>query len=195
VAAKEQIQVRQQSKDDMAAVAEHRDKQAFERLFDLYYPKIKAFVLSGQPGAALLAEEVAQEVMIKIWNKAHTYNPNAAAVSTWIFTLARNARIDYLRKNGRHMSGIDPTFFFNDIADENADPFIQAQQQRSEEEIRRCLALLPRDQMQVLTRVYLDGKTHQEVSTVLNLPLGTVKSRIRLALKKLSVSVQRFSND
>lgn len=177
--------------DDMAAVAEHRDKEAFSRLFDRFYPRVKSFCLSAQPGSTLLAEEVAQEVMIKVWNKAHTFNPNAAAVSTWIFTLARNSKIDYLRKNGRHMSDIDPEMLWHDIADETADPFIQAQQKRSEEEVREHLATLPEDQMQVLKSVYMEGRTHQEVAEVMNLPLGTVKSRIRLALKKLSISIQR----
>lgn len=177
--------------DDIAAISEQRDKQAFSRLFDHFYPRVKSFCQAGQPGASILAEEVAQEVMIKVWSKAHTFNPNAAAVSTWIFTLARNARIDYLRKNGRHLSDIDPEFVWNEIADETADPFVQAQQKRSEDEIRHHLSSLPQDQKQVLTSVYMEGKAHQEVAQALGLPLGTVKSRIRLALKKLSISIPR----
>lgn len=185
----------QRSVEDMLAVAQNRDKQAFSNLFDRFHPKVMAYCLSMQPGATLLAEEVAQEVMLKVWNKAQTYNPRAAAVSTWIFQLARNARVDYLRKNGRHLSAINPDFIWDDIADEHADPFIQIQQKRDEDAVRQQIKTLPEAQMQVLNRVYMEGKTHQEVATVLKLPIGTVKSRIRLALKKLSISLPRDHHD
>jgi RNA polymerase sigma factor (sigma-70 family) len=176
---------------DLLAVAQHRDKAAFERLFDHFVPMLRAFSLAAQPGASLLADEIAQEVMIKIWNKAHTYNPNFAAVGTWVFTLARNARIDYFRKNGRHQSAIDPETLWAEIVDETADPFQIALQRRSEELIARELLELPAEQEQVLRKVYMEGKSHSEVAEELGLPLGTVKSRVRLALKKLAISIKR----
>lgn len=180
-----------QNVSDLKAVAEQRDRQAFERLFDHFVPQLRAFSLSAQPGAYILADEVAQEVMIKVWKKAHTYNPEVASVSTWIFTLARNARIDYLRKNGRHQSDIDPEHVWGDLVDDSNDPFKAAQQKRNESMIRDSLKELPDEQKVALIKVYMEGKTHKEVAEDLGLPLGTVKSRIRLALHKLAISVKR----
>jgi len=181
----------QQLLDDLLAVAQRRDRPAFERLFDHFVPLLRSFSLAAQPGASLLADEVAQEVMIKVWQKAHTYNPKMAGVSTWVFTLARNARIDYLRKNSRHESDIDPNNLWGEIVDETADPFQAAQQKRSEETIEKELKTLPDEQHVALRKVYLEGKTHKEVAEELSLPLGTVKSRVRLALRKLAISIQR----
>ena len=178
-------------KELMAKVAEQRDKLAFEKLFDHFAPLLRSYSLAREPGAALLADELAQEVMIKVWNKAHTYKPDMAAVSTWIFTLARNARIDYLRRNGRFSTDIDPTEIFNNMEDEGPDPFQQAQTQRVESKVHEGLKQLPIEQAQVLAKVYLEGKSHQETSDELGLPLGTVKSRVRLALQKLELLLKR----
>ncbi|WP_417551785.1 sigma-70 family RNA polymerase sigma factor [Marinomonas fungiae] len=177
--------------DAMTKVADARDTRALTHLFDHYAPRIRAFCLAAQPGANLMADDIAQEVMIRIWNKAHLYNPATASLNTWIFTIARNARIDYMRKNGRYQSDIDPEEFWSEMADENADPFREAQQQRDEERIREGLRQLPNEQQQVLSKVYLEGKSHSEASEELGLPLGTVKSRVRLALSKLSVIIKR----
>lgn len=182
--------VQKQLAEDLLSVAEKRDRVAFERLFDHFVPLVRAFSLSAQPGATLLADEVAQEVMIKVWNKAHTYKPECASVNTWVFTLARNARIDYFRKNSRHESDIDPENVWATLEDESADPFLAAQQKRSEELISSELESLPNDQQQALQMVYMEGKTHKEVAEELKLPLGTVKSRVRLALRKLAISMR-----
>ncbi len=178
-------------KELMAKVADQRDKQAFEKLFDHFAPLLRSYSLAREPGAALLADELAQEVMIKVWNKAHTYKPEMAAVSTWVFTLARNSRIDYLRRNGRFSTDIDPTEIFNNMEDEGPDPFQLAQQQRVETKVHEGLKQLPIEQAQVLAKVYLEGKSHQETSDELGLPLGTVKSRVRLALQKLELLLKR----
>ena len=119
------------------------------------------------------------------------YNGQLANLNTWIFTLARNCRIDYLRRNGRYVSEIDPTDIFNDIEDEGLGPFQQVQQSRVGETIRAGLKQLPREQSEILSKVYLEGKSHQQASDELQLPLGTVKSRVRLALKKLETLVAR----
>ena len=176
---------------DISLVANERDREAFARLFDYYAPRIRSFSLKAMPGANLMADEIVQEVMIKLWQKAHTYNPDAAALSTWIFTLARNARIDYLRKHGRHQSDIDPDSVFGELEDEKADPFLAAQAKNSQQIIRQGLRELPADQTQVLAKIYLEGKSHQETSNELGLPLGTVKSRVRLALQRLAVLIKK----
>jgi len=176
---------------DMFAIAEQRDQVALARLFDHYAPKIRSFCLAAQPGANLMADDIAQEVMIRIWNKAHTYKPEAASLNTWVFTIARNARIDYLRKNSRYQSDIDPEYLWQNIVDENSDPFQDAQQKRDQQMIQQSLKKLPVDQRQVLSKVYLEGKTHKEAAEELSLPLGTIKSRVRLALQKLTIYVKR----
>jgi len=178
-------------KDCIARIAIHRDKDAFSILFDHYAPLIRAYSLAREPGANLIADELVQEVLIRVWLKAESYNAQLANINTWIFTLARNCRIDYFRRNGRYASDIDPTEIFNNIEDDGPDPFQLVHQNRLEDNIKSGLAKLPREQSEVLTKVYLEGKSHQQTSTELKLPLGTVKSRVRLALRKLQISVKR----
>ncbi|NCF36962.1 MAG: sigma-70 family RNA polymerase sigma factor [Gammaproteobacteria bacterium] len=175
----------------LARVANDRDKSAFAELFDHYAPQIRAYSLAREPGSDLVADDLVQEVMTRVWLKAASYNPGLANLNTWIFTLARNCRIDYLRRNSRYATEIDPTDMFNEMEDEGPDPFQLAQQSRVEESIREGLKQLPREQSEILTKVYLEGKSHQQASDELKLPLGTVKSRVRLALKKLEVLVVR----
>jgi RNA polymerase sigma-70 factor (ECF subfamily) len=175
----------------MLRVAKLRDEQAFGKLFDHYAPLIRSYSLAREPGAELVADELAQEVMIRIWEKAHTYKPEMAGVNTWVFTMARNCRIDYLRRNGRFASQIDPEDIFAQLEDEGPSPFELALQQRSDSNLYQSLEQLPPEQAEVLRKVYLEGKTHQEASEVLKLPLGTIKSRVRLALKKLELLVTR----
>ncbi|MEM7562203.1 MAG: sigma-70 family RNA polymerase sigma factor [Pseudomonadota bacterium] len=175
----------------LSRVANHRDKQAFADLFDHYAPLIRAYSLAREPGADLVADELVQEVMIRIWQKADKYNAGLANLNTWIFTLARNCRIDYLRRNSRYVSEIDPTDIFNNIEDEAPGPFQRVHTSRCEESIRNGLEKLPLEQSEILTKVYLEGKSHQQTSDELRLPLGTVKSRVRLALRKLEVLVSR----
>jgi len=175
----------------MTKVAKQRDRAAFADLFDHYAPLIRAYSLVREPGADLVADELVQEVMTRVWLKAEKYNARLANLNTWIFTLARNCRVDYLRRNSRYVTEIDPTDIFDNIEDEGPSPFERVHQSRAEERIRAGLKALPREQSEILTKVYLEGKTHQQASEELRLPLGTVKSRVRLALKKLEVLVTR----
>lgn len=175
----------------LSQVATERNKQAFEALFDHYVPLIRAYSLAREPGADLVADELAQDVMIKLWEKAHTYNPQLANLNTWVFTIARNCRIDKLRRSGRYTTEIDPLPIFERLEDETPGPFQTAQQQRLANSLHSGMAQLPREQVEVLKKVYLEGKSHQQVSDDLKLPLGTIKSRIRLALKKLQLLVRR----
>ena len=188
---KSSTELTEKLKSCLESVAKHRDKNAFSTLFDHYAPQIRAYSLAREPGADLIADELAQEVMIRVWLKAESYNSKLANVNTWVFTLARNCRIDYLRRNGRFVSEIDPTEIFNDIEDEGPSPFEMVHQSRLEENIKDGLAQLPREQSEILFKVYLEGKSHQQTSEELKLPLGTVKSRVRLAVNKLKVLVAR----
>ena len=175
----------------MARVAGKRDKQAFAELFDHYAPLIRAYSLAREPGADLVADELVQEVMTRVWLKAARFDSRIANLNTWIFTLARNCRIDYLRRNSRYSSEIDPTDIFDNLEDEGPSAFQLVHQSRAEDRIKTGLEALPQEQSEILRIVYLEGKSHQQASDELGLPLGTVKSRVRLALQKLKVLVAR----
>ncbi|QIB65398.1 sigma-70 family RNA polymerase sigma factor [Kineobactrum salinum] len=170
-------------------VASERNRQAFERLFEHFAPLLKSYSLARDPGAHLVADELVQEVLIKLWNKAHLYDPVKANPNTWIYTLARNCRIDYLRRNGRYGGDINADQLFDTLEDDGRSPFELTQQKRIAEQIHRALSQLPVEQSQVLAKTYMEGKTQQEIADELNLPLGTVKSRIRLALQKLEIII------
>lgn len=164
-----------------------QDEQAFAELFAHFAPLLKGFCQSNKTYlVAESAEELAQEVMIKVWQKAPNFDPSRASASTWIFTIARNARIDYLRKHAKHNINSSP-IETEDIWDENTDnqPFILMKRNREEKEVANLLNSLPTEQSRCIEKVYMEGKSHTEIADELDLPLGTVKSRVRLGLKKL----------
>jgi RNA polymerase sigma factor (sigma-70 family) len=182
-------------------VALHGDRDAFQQLFTHFSPLIKAFA-NKQAGANRgenFAEEIIQETMIKVWQKAASFNVEKANASTWIFTIARNTRIDLLRKNARHFQNkassdqYEDAFDVDDIwiENENEDVFNQLAKQRNSEMLHESMKALPEEQSLILRKVYLEDKSHSEIAEELELPLGTVKSRVRLALNKLSLSVDR----
>lgn len=182
-------------------VALHSDRNAFQQLFAHFSPLIKAFA-NKQAGASRgenFSEEIVQETMIKVWQKAASFNVEKANASTWIFTIARNTRIDLLRKNARHFQNkatsdqYEDAFDVDDIwiENENEDVFNQLAKQRNSEMLHESMKALPEEQSLILRKVYLEDKSHSEIAEELELPLGTVKSRVRLALNKLSLSVDR----
>ena len=197
-------------KDETAAwtecllrVANHSDQAAFQQLFNKFSPLIKAFA-AKQAGsgdlASAMGEELVQETMVKVWQKAASFNPEKANASTWIFTIARNTRIDLLRKTARHHQNrinndhtSEDGFDVEDIWIENEDEdvFNQLAKQRNSEMLHESMKALPEEQEFILKKVYLEDKSHTEIAEELNLPLGTVKSRVRLALSKLRLSVDR----
>jgi len=123
--------------------------------------------------------------MIKVWRKADSFNASKASASTWIYTIARNCRIDWLRREAKSSRDIEAEDIY-EFGDENPS-FNSLVQIRNRDKIRENLAFLPSEQLEVLAKIYFEGKTHSEVSSELALPLGTVKSRIRLALNRLQV--------
>jgi RNA polymerase sigma-70 factor (ECF subfamily) len=185
----------------LVRVGRDGDRVSFRRLFDKFSPLIKAFAgrqLSGELQDGM-AEELVQETMIKVWQKSESFDPKKANASTWIFTIARNTRIDLLRKNIRHQSNriandqAEDGFDVEDIWVENEDEdvFNQLAMQRTAEMLHETMKDLPEDQSFILKKVYLEDKSHSEIAEELSLPLGTVKSRVRLALSKLRLSVER----
>ena len=165
------------------AVAEAADRQAFAVLFKHYAPRVKGFLMRS--GCAPdVAEDVAQETMVAVWRKAQLYDPARAALSTWIFTIARNLRIDHARRAHEDASGGAPEEDSPDFTDDARpeDELLAAQRWHG---VRRALERLPADQAQVLRLSFFDERPHARIARELAIPLGTVKSRIRLAVAQL----------
>lgn len=172
-------------------VADNQDREAFSRLFGHFAPLIKAFAINGSALAAAHAEELVQEVMIKVWQKASAFNPHKAAASTWIYTIARNCRTDMYRRLQKFDTPLSADDIWPDSETDTEELFTAVQQKRDEAKVREMLQQLPHEQSLILTKVYMEGKSHSEVSEELDLPLGTVKSRVRLAMKKLQLTAER----
>jgi RNA polymerase sigma factor (sigma-70 family) len=184
--------------DLVLSVARARDRAAFESLFEHFAPLIKAyaFKVSDLAQAEALAEELVQETMIKVWLKAETFNADKSAAGTWIFTIARNTRIDLLRKNARQWETNSEEFNEDEL---NADDiwFQQSEsyvmesvsESKQEEALMASLESLSEEQALIVRTIFLEGLSHSEAAKLLGLPLGTVKSRVRLALQKLKLSM------
>lgn len=169
----------------MARVAEHRDIDAFEVLYRHFTPKVRSYMQKATKEAAW-ADELAQEALAVVWRKADQFDPQRGQASTWIFTIARNLRIDALRRGPRpDFDEADPTLSPEPI--EPAD--IGYQRTQEAEEVRNAMNRLNPDQMQVLKMAYFEDMTQAAIAKALNIPLGTVKSRIRMACEKLRVSL------
>lgn len=164
----------------LLAIAQKQDREAFVKLFEATSSRLKAFAM--QCGATSNdAEELLQECMLTVWRKAHTFNPKTGTAITWLYTIIRNKRIDFARK-GRYDTVLSDdlwndeggTELENDVASD-----LDAKVART------LLESLPDEQRQVVYKVYFEGKSHSEIAADLDLPLGTIKSRLRLAMKKL----------
>jgi RNA polymerase sigma factor (sigma-70 family) len=170
----------------MMAVGRDRDLQAFELLFRHFGPRISAYMarLAADMGTA---EELMQETMIAVWNKAALYDPAKGNVSTWIFTIARNLRVDALRKDKRPAFDLeDPALVADDT--QPADETLQLKQHS--ELLKIAMAGLPADQGKLIRMCYFDDLSHSAIAERLKLPIGTVKSRIRLAFAKLRSAME-----
>ncbi|HWW48457.1 MAG TPA: sigma-70 family RNA polymerase sigma factor [Xanthobacteraceae bacterium] len=169
----------------LCAVGARRDIDAYETLFRHFAPRVKAY-MGRMAGDSQLAEELMQETMIAVWNKAESFDPSKGAVSTWIFTIARNLRIDAFRREKRpDFDPNDPAFVPDDIAP--ADAELDARQ--ASEQLHQAIATLPEEQLALLKLSFFEDQSHSAIASRLNLPLGTVKSRLRLAFDKLRAAL------
>jgi RNA polymerase sigma factor (sigma-70 family) len=169
----------------LVRVGSDRDKSAFAELFDYFAPRVKSFLLRFGTDMSL-AEEIAQEAMIMVWRRAETYDPRQSAASTWIFTIARNKRIDRLRRENRPLPDMtDPAVMPESI--ETGE--IQVARMQQEKKIRHALKNLPEEQAKMIFSAYYEEKSHREIAEESGVALGTVKSRIRLALNRLRAHV------
>jgi len=174
----------------MRSVALGRDRAAFGRIFAFYGPRVKAYLRRLGAGDAA-AEDLTQEVMLSVWKRAHQYDRGRAALSTWIYTIARNKRIDALRRDRRpDFDPDDPALVVAGDGAPRGDRHAEAEQVRRE--VMRAVERLPQEQAQLLRIFYFEEKPHSVIAEELGLPLGTVKSRLRLALSKLRVLMDGF---
>jgi len=151
-----------------------------------FAPLIRSFLQARNPNLGLpTAEDIVQEVMTKVWFKANSFDSKKAAASTWIYTLARNAHIDLMRKNGAKDAKTDPLTTEDIWEDETSQPYIYLHQSRAEDQVKGLMKQLPPEQQTCLEKAYMEGKSHSEIAEELGLPLGTVKSRVRLGLKRM----------
>lgn len=169
-----------------ARVATFRDRSAFVELYDHFAPRILGYLLRlGLDRGS--AEELTQEVMIVLWQKANLFDPAKSSLSTWLFRVARNRRIDVQRRDRSGL--IDPDDpFFHPEASEPADQTVDAT--RRDERIRSAMADLPEEQRSLVKLAFFDGLSHSEIAAAADLPLGTVKSRIRLAFARLRKAIE-----
>lgn len=167
---------------DIQAVAERRDKAAFARIFTFYGPRVNAY-LRRLGAEAAAAEDLTQDVMLTVWRRARQFDRGRAALSTWVYTIARNRRIDVLRRERRpDFDQHDPTLVGDDSAP-RGDQLAEAAEARRQ--VMEAVAQLPSEQARLVEIFYFAEKPHSTIADELGLPLGTVKSRLRLALGKL----------
>ncbi|WP_170479423.1 sigma-70 family RNA polymerase sigma factor [Ruegeria arenilitoris] len=171
--------VRQEWVLHVRRIRDEKDQLAFAELFRHFAPRVKAFLIKSGSDATT-AEECAQEVMATLWHKAHLFDPSRATVATWVFTIARNKRIDVLRKQRRP----EPEDLgWGPEAEPDQDDVIALQQETAQ--LRDAMAALPDAQRELIQKAYFGDLSHREIASQTGLPLGTIKSRIRLALDRL----------
>lgn len=171
----------------MLAIADRQDEAAFAALFAHFAPRIKGFLMKSGAQAAQ-AEDCVQDVMATVWRKAAMFDPTRANVSTWIFTIARNRRIDLLRRERRPEPEDLP---WGPEPDRDQVDAMVLQQET--DRLTEVLADLPREQRDLIEQAYFGDLSHSEIARITGLPLGTIKSRIRLAINKLRQSMSQGS--
>ncbi|MEZ5878617.1 MAG: sigma-70 family RNA polymerase sigma factor [Tepidamorphaceae bacterium] len=168
-------------RDLLARMADGRDRDAFREIFEYYGPRVKSWLVKSGSDSAL-ADDLMQDVMMTVWRKVDLYNPKYGAASTWIFTIARNARIDRLRRSSSQpYLDVETIELASDEADGEDETFAN---QRAEL-VAEALAELPDEQKQVMELAFMEDLAQSEIAEKLSVPLGTVKSRMRLAYGKL----------
>ena len=176
----------------MVAVAQQRDKQSFGELFDHFGPRVKSY-LRRLGANEVLAEDLMQEVMLTVWRRAEQFDGSKAGVSTWVFTIARNKRIDALRREKRPEVDMGDPATVPEPVDDAPAPDENVGAGELAQILRQAVEGLPPEQAELLNMAFYDDKSHSDIATEMDLPLGTVKSRLRLALQKLRVGLQEHA--
>ena len=163
----------------MLAVRDQRDKAAFGQLFDYYAPRLKGFIMRSGTSAAQ-AEEIVQDVMLAVWHKAAQFDPHQSQVSGWVYRIARNRQIDIQRKESRP---VPEEIKQPESTEQDSSQIVALEQEAGN--LRAAIAALKPEQREVIEKAYLGELSHQEIQAETGLPLGTIKSRIRLGLDNL----------
>jgi len=172
--------------DLLHRVAASGDIEAFRKLFQSYAPRVKAYMMR-QGADANTAEELAQETLLTVWRKASLYSGDKGSATTWIYTIARNLRVDRLRKE----TAWQPLpASVEEQASSDPAPDEQLAEAERRERVQSALRELPGDQSEVVVLSYIEGLSHSEIADRLGLPLGTVKSRMRLAYQKIREALE-----
>ena len=169
----------------LTAVAVDRDRQAFQGLFRHFAPRVKAYMYRSDRNHEL-AEELAQETMLQIWRKAHLFDSEKAGASTWIFAIARNLRIDRLRRDRRPEIDTEDPMLVPDAPEDGEQSALRSEEARR---VREALKSLPPEQAEVVMLNFFEGLPHTAIAERLSVPLGTVKSRLRLAFGRVRTAL------
>ena len=170
-------------REALVNVAQSRDKKSFAYLFEYFAPKIKRFGIK-QFGVEAQAMELVQETLTSVWRKAHLYNSEKGAATTWVYTVMRNASFDMLRKmKSNKEENISEDIW--PLLNESEDTHHEYSDHLEDQQIKRYLDKLPQAQREVVRGVYFQDMSQEQLAQQLNIPVGTVKSRLRLALQKL----------
>lgn len=183
------LDLRKRMSRNLAAIADQRDEAAFADLYGYYAGRVKSFLM-GKGMNEDAAEELMQEIMLTVWRRAESYDPAKAAVSTWLFTIARNRRIDHLRGNSRIEVELDDEMLDVETSEEDGQERFVSNAQAAKL-LGAAMERLPQEQRQVMHLSYYRGQSHGAIARWLDLPIGTVKSRIRLAMQ----SVRTYMSD
>ena len=164
----------------MEQINKSRDEMAFSKIFDFLAPKVNSYYIQNGLYKEI-AEELTQEVMSTIWAKSYQYNSAKSSPSTWIYTIARNKKVDFLRKNSKIKVNEDDIreFLYDDSRSDNV------KEEKIIEQVSKINAGLNKEQKKIIKMNFYENKSHKKIAEELEIPLGTVKSRIRHILKKL----------
>src|SRR5262245_51855312 len=172
--------------DLLRRIAERSDPAAFRELYEAYRPRVKAYMIR-QGADAATAEDLAQETLLMVWRKAALYAGDKGSMTTWVFAIARNLRIDRLRREVPWQEL--PEGRLAEASDEPLPDEAVAEKER-QQRVQAALAALPAEQKEVVALAYLEGLSHSEIAERLGMPLGTVKSRMRIAYQKIRQTLE-----
>lgn len=173
----------------LVKVANDRDRTAFTTLFRHFGPRLKAFLLRTEHDEDRV-ESVVQDVMVSVWRKAHTFDPSKSNASTWMFTMARNRLIDTVRQEGRRRRLADE--LAREPEPEETSTDFELSRWEANEQVQRLMKDLPPEQSRAVYLAFIEGKSHRDIADDLGVPVGTIKSRIRLAFKRMRSNLDRI---